>query len=392
MKFNDLHEAVLDMNRTGIFQATHSIPFPSHITENMLTEAFIGGELKPRLVDIFKRRINAKKSAINKYNSKIAEYEQELASMGFNGKEITRIAKEKAKQLNPENFNSKFSKQMGEMIDEIKERGFRDLTIPVITVIAIIFINTAMMTLFTAATGDPLIALALGAVFVAPITEEVGRYINIKRGDGGRYNIIFNIAEFVTYIIRAPLMGITFGAMALARIIPVIDHTFWTVITRDRAMKGKTGVGAFGVSSLLHSLTNLTAAVPVMSIVTGAVLTKKDNTGDYDNKKLVAFGYSGSEDESSISSKIVVREIDHVMVDSTINPNFIRRHAKLIGATIETYDDFDEVKKKYNKKEFGKIAVILPVEQIQKGYPNTKIKRWIDNSIEREMVRPPYGA
>ena len=366
------------------------------ITEDMLTEGFIENTLKPQLEKIFAKKAQRAAAAKQQYERAIQQYVQELNAMGIDGNDVRKIAERKARGMKPENLKSKFSKQMLEMFDEMKGAGIISLTAPMITIIAIIFISSVFSGIFMVRFG-PEIGGIVGMVLVAPVVEEIGRWISIKKRAGGQFTILFNAVEFLSYVLQASVMGMTVGAMAVLRIAPIILHTLLTVLMRSGIQSGSrmpgTQAGAIhglynAANAASYAIWNSFAGIGVLAIPI-AMATTKDKSIARDTTRLIAYGYSGKQDQENIRIDIMAEEPTIIMVQQDIDAAFIESYASKIAAEVIYWTDFEEVKRIYSQNKDTKMAVILDDELLSStiimgGGP---IKRWLRKSIYIKIVR-----
>lgn len=366
------------------------------ITEEMLTESFIEDTLKPQLEKIFAKKVQRATAARQQYEKAMQQYVQQLNAMGVNGEDVRKIAERKARAIKPESLKSKFSKQMLEMFDEMKGAGIISLTAPIITIMVIMFVGTVFVGIFATAFG-PSIGITLGAILVGPITEEIGRWVSIKKRAGGQFTILFNAVEFSTYLLSASVMGMSMGAMVLTRIAPLILHTLLTVLMRSGIQSGSAMTGT--KITALHGLYNAaqTASYAIWNSFAGigilaipiAMAATKDKSVARDTTRMIAYGYSGNKDQANIRIDIMAEEPTIIMVQQGIDAAFIESYASKIAAEVIYWTDFEEVKRIYSQNKNTKMAVIIDDELLSStiimgGGP---IKRWLRKSIYIRIVR-----
>lgn len=364
-------------------------------TEDMLTEGFIENTLKPQLEAIFSRKVKEVPKARQQYEAAMNRYVQELNALGVDGADIRKIAERKARALNPENLKSKFSKQLSEMFDEIKQGGLVSFTVPVITFITIIFVGTVFTGIFAASFG-PELGVMIAVILMGPVTEEIGRWVNVKRRAGGQFTILFNIGEYTLFVMSSAAMGMSISAMALLRVFPVILHTLLTVLMRSGMQAGTPLVKT--KATLLHSFYNMAqligssfhafAGVGVIAIPL-AMASAKESPSIRDTTRMVVYGYSSEQDHQNIRIEIMAEEPKLIMVQDGIDPSFITSYASKINATVVSYDSFNEVKQEFKNSKERKTAVIMDDELLKSTVimGGGAIKRWLRSSIYIKIVR-----
>lgn len=366
------------------------------ITEDMLTESFIENTLKPQLEKIFAKKAQRAAAARQQYERAIQQYVQELNAMGINGNDVRKIAERKARGMKPENLKSKFSKQMLEMFDEMKGAGIISLTAPILTIIFIIYVSTVFSGIFILSFG-PDVGMMIGAILVAPVVEEIGRWISIKNRAGGQFTILFNAVEFLSYVLQSSVMGVAMGTMALVRIAPIILHTLLTVLMRSGIQSGsrmpgtQAGVihGLYNAANVAsHAIWNSFAGIGVLAIPI-AMATAKDKSVVRDTTRMIAYGYSGKQDQENIRIDIMAEEPTIIMVQKGIDATFIELYASKIAAEVIYWNKFEDVQWIYTQNKDTKMAVILADDLLSStvvmgGGP---IKRWLRKSIYIRIIR-----
>lgn len=149
------------------------------------------------------------------------------------------------------------------------ESIFKAILFSLFLIALILYINTFMYTLFFSAGislfspvslfGEKLIAhrfsLFITSVFVAPITEELGKLISIHANTTKTFYILFNVFETLNYIILMSKLGISVIEAAIIRIVPVLIHTINTLIHVTAKKYNKAELG-FYLAAIIHGLYN----------------------------------------------------------------------------------------------------------------------------------------
>lgn len=349
------------------------------ITESMITEGFIDNTLKPMMSAVFGKRVDKQTKYRQQYEAAMAGYVRELTGMGVDGSMVRDIARRKARHLSPETINKGAVKtQISEMIEEIKDKGFRSLTVPIISVAVAVFINTMMMMLFVSMAG-PVVGMMMTAVLIGPVTEEIGRFINVRRRDGGRFNIIFNITEYFMYVFQAATLGIPIAAMAVLRILPVIMHTLWTVITRKNAQADANVPPMKSLAA--HALFN---AMPLIGSITTVVMARSDNPEARAgaSTRMVVFGIDENTNKAAFRNEIIARNPDLVLVQAGIDTSGIVM-SSVIDGPIVSFTDFSQVREAYTE-DYQKIVVIMDNSILNYS---TKEGKWLMNKLNIEIFR-----
>lgn len=214
------------------------------------------------------------------YPKKIKEIEAKLEKNGVNVKKIKKDAEAAAKaaKIKDEkiiNFQGVIKKFMTDLTDRkyfVEGSGNRNNRVELnpidkavvgivksIGLVAVVyFLNTYFGSLAIMLTGNYAIGKAIGAIFVAPIVEELSKLISVKSDFTWEYFTTFNIAEFGLYVSRMVDAGMNPIEAAIVRIPPVCLHLFNTIIHSEAHKTGKSEEGlAWTVS--IHSIWNTLA-------------------------------------------------------------------------------------------------------------------------------------
>lgn len=229
------------------------------ITEDVLTESFIEDTIKPMFVKSFSKKVENVSKYKSQYNSAIANARTKASADGVDTAAIEKAVKKKVKESNTKKISpSIFSTQLKEIFEELKEQNkIKVLTYSIIIFGVIFLLNTTMMSVLGTIVS-PLVAMSITVVFLAPVIEEIGKYISIRNEMTGAFLISFNIGEYLSYMLQASTLGISLGVMAAIRLLPVAMHTMWTIIMRHKYQKDGSGPAS---TTVLHMLYN---AIPIV--------------------------------------------------------------------------------------------------------------------------------
>lgn len=225
---------------------------------------------KQKIIDKHNLRINKLKLKL-KNNSKIDPNYIEKVAKKYAIKTVNKIKNDsKIKELGKKPLNesllieslfkdpsnSVFKQQINEMWDEFFNGSaadmFTNITVATFTLVVIIVINTFFAIIFISLTGNPDIGLLLTAILIAPVTEEIGKFISIKYKFSLPFLIAFNVTEFSLYVAR---YFSVYGIIIIPiRLIGVLLHTLWTVIMRKNYQEGDKKPYIF--TGFLHMLAN----------------------------------------------------------------------------------------------------------------------------------------
>lgn len=161
----------------------------------------------------------------------------------------------------------------------------------ILTTFIVVVVNTIMISLFIAVIvayfsvmlppaalnyflpAMQALGLALGAIFVAPITEEMAKKISIEKKQGGEFLLIFNIVEFTQYasIFLGAFLGgvIGPGAFLAGIVIRFMVVIFHYALARNTEIGIQTGDklearNAFFMSVIIHGMYNFFVNVPLL--------------------------------------------------------------------------------------------------------------------------------
>lgn len=244
------------------------------ITEEMLTEGFIDDTLKPKLQSIFSKKAKNQGRYKSQFQSKLNEHKKVLEANGIDSRQTEKIIENNVKKASPKELNQSIIRnQLSEIFEELKNNNITQFSnATVIAIVAIIVVNIVGVILegFFA----PATAFTILAILFAPVIEDFGKYIAIKKEQTGAFLIAFNIGEYIIWMFNASLMGISMAEMAIWRTIPVIFHTLWAAIIRHSYRSGESS--PYLSSMVLHSLYN---AFPIIGgAITVAVGLQSDKT------------------------------------------------------------------------------------------------------------------
>lgn len=235
---------------------------------------------------------------IKKFNKRNKDYEIKLSQMGIDVKSFKTLVRKNALATCNELRNlsvtkdgiKKGSKLIEKKLVETKETVIDTIVNSLadflegtdsailssaIIVLMIISINTFMAILLTFFFGPPR-GLALTAVIVAPITEEIGKLTairidgrNNKKREGLTYNIVFNVTEFYMYAAQLLGGGASLGLILKLRVPAIIMHTVNQLLLRfgykrdiaEGKDKDVAGTSGLVVTMAIHSIFNFVAVI-----------------------------------------------------------------------------------------------------------------------------------
>jgi uncharacterized DUF497 family protein len=207
-----------------------------------------------------KRKMDSDRLILKKHN----------IDMNAKDKIIREQVQKAVKELtNVKSSGADRTKAVGTLTNCLKEifnfKGFTEDGIGEALVITffISVINSVFAGIFIGLFGMGL-GMAITAVAIAPITEEIAKFISIKRGHAGEFGFVFNALEFAQYLIQyGPMVG--YAKMAVVRIFPVIMHYSTIIVEKYFNDKGeKTGNKSLDkiglvIGMAIHALWNFLA-------------------------------------------------------------------------------------------------------------------------------------
>lgn len=243
---------------------------PDLLEEGVLPEAIIkkGKEIVDRWGKVdTKKRIN--------------KIEKQLKDSGIAVNVVKSVATKHAKAAGAELRSVKDPKKAGTILKKHFRKGEseiqKELTdaqkmgLSVGMLLVIFFLNSFLLTvlqILCLAFGiNPLVGTFITGMFVAPLTEETGKFLSIKQKATGHFFIVFNAFEYALYVFQAPLYGVSYLNMAIARVISVGVHgvlTFVQVKAREKAERTgdeKHAKEGWKVAFILHGLWNMLAGL-----------------------------------------------------------------------------------------------------------------------------------
>ena len=236
--------------------------------------------------------LNEQTKSNNKTTSKLLNKHKKIAlEIGFNGKKfeddlIKDIKKERDSfgniSLNDKNLKNKIESYTEKVKDicnkkinnikeyftdkeKLKDLGKQSLK-SVILLICVVTVNSVLDEMIK--TAVPGLAGVILGLVRGPFIEELGKRIADKYDFPVVYNIIFNTAEFSTYVNSLIKMGVKPSKAILARSLGVILHTLDMYIIKnagknesDPAIKNKKKNLAMIVTFILHTAFNTFAVL-----------------------------------------------------------------------------------------------------------------------------------
>ena len=206
---------------------------------------------------------------IGSTNSKIKKVEQNLRKNGIDPEKIRKYVYQqdiKVKNKKIVGFSDKLNKFVKDLYlkkfdDSTAEFG-RKITVSVILLAVVFFINTLVFQTSIMMGADPIIAMAITSIFSAPIVEESAKMISVQEKATGTYFVIFNAAEFTMYVTQMVFAGVPLGISIISRLITVLVHYLLTLIHVEAKKKNKSLEG-FGIAVILHALWNTMSVISI---------------------------------------------------------------------------------------------------------------------------------
>lgn len=211
------------------------------------------------IVNKLKENVGSK--FIEDYKTKIANMKKSLVDAGVDIKQFEQFVESKsilAAQKLKEGDRQGFFDIVKEIFAEIKQSSlFKQIGISLLLVMAVLIINSvALSALVVGFSIEPPLAFLLMAIFMAPLTEETGKFLSVKYGATGVHFIIFNTFEFSTYMVRLVNAGVPIIPAVIGRLMTVLLHLSLTTI-HFKAKKNKEELKGWGTAAGIHFLWNL---------------------------------------------------------------------------------------------------------------------------------------
>jgi len=208
------------------------------------------------------------KGFIQAYQNKINLMKQSLIKVKVDIDKIEKIVEKHAiaaAEAVKKKDTRAFGEVVKEMFSEIGETGiFRELTVSVVLVLIVVIIHQFLLGFLIGGLGwTPMAALALLAIFIAPLTEETGKFLSVKYGASGMHYIIFNLVEFIGYFIQGVMLGVPAVAMFIARLVTAFTHLLLTTL-HIRGKKEGDEKARFMAAAGIHSVWNFFAMLPAI--------------------------------------------------------------------------------------------------------------------------------
>ena len=244
-------------------------------------------KIKDRLsnTNIFNRveqNINKKKKEFERYQKQL---ERKLKQYDINIARLKAVINQKkqfiqrSKNKKPEDVGKQlahevptiFGTREGQTAFQKAKAVGKGVLTSLILFVIILFLNTIAFATFYVILGQELLAIALAAIFAAPLTEETGKYLSIKWGATGQFWFIFNAAEFLMYVTHMIAAGVPVLVASFTRLLAIAMHTI-TMYIMFKVRKYHIEIGenpdakiGWAAGVIIHFFWNLAAAMPVLT-------------------------------------------------------------------------------------------------------------------------------
>jgi hypothetical protein len=193
--------------------------------------------------------------------------------MGVDGSQLLSEGfKERAEEI----INQTFLQTFKDVYSELKSKSGDEITMGLMILIVIFVVQllaSAVILNILLIAGTPLLAaksitMAFMAVFIAPVTEEYGRWYALQNNVGvSGFTATINVFEFIGYSVKIVMGGgRILGAITL-RTLAALMHHFVTAVQIRGFSKGATekkpkpGLNSFLIAVAIHAAWNLLAVV-----------------------------------------------------------------------------------------------------------------------------------
>ena len=271
------------------------------ITEFVFEETNSGGTFIPRNYSKLKQKLS-KHFNPDFLNSKIDKIKKELESSGVNTKKIIEISERWGHRaldeiksqgiksiINPQKVTIPFFKKA---LDEIKDdpnlvkirpddpSTAQKWIYSISILIIIIMLNTYLSIIFVAVgsmaagANGAIVGYALLSIFIAPLTEETGKFFSIINKSEKEFLIALNGFELVHYVGALVATGVSLPMAVLTRLGPVLMHIATTYVQKHFIKRGEEtknissaktgltiGVVIHGVWNFFSNLSTLYAVI-----------------------------------------------------------------------------------------------------------------------------------
>lgn len=236
------------------------------ITEFVFEETNSGGTFIPR--NFFKLKSKLIKYFNPKFlNSRIDKIRDKLENAGVDTKKIIEIGERWGKRAlveiksqgiqsitNPKKVTIPFFKKA---LDEIKEnpnlvkirtddpssaqKWMHSIGVLIIILLLNTYLGVILVAVCTMAVGSTgaIIGIALLAIFIAPLTEESGKFFSILNRSEKEFLIVLNGFELLHYVGGMVAVGVSLPTALLLRLGPVLMHIATTYIQKYFIKRGE---------------------------------------------------------------------------------------------------------------------------------------------------------
>lgn len=237
------------------------------IQENIIVDKIL--EKKDQFLKLWKKRKED-------YPKKLRKIEKKLIDAGFDVEKIKKDAKSAASKNNLKNGkSSNFCQSVNKFINDFAQKKYLttvkekidEQPLPVKIIVSLgllavtIYMSIFLQQLIFLITRNATVANAIYSVLIAPIVEETGKMISVKHDLTGPYFILFNIYEFLSYVIPGIMAGVDPIAMIIIRIPSILVHLVNTVIHVESKKKNDVESG-MKITIAIHMIWNALGSLP----------------------------------------------------------------------------------------------------------------------------------
>ena len=236
-------------------------------TELIIQEGFISDFFEKNKKKLFKRF----DYIVNRYPSLLQKTKSKLVGSGIDVKRIEKDAKDFIKFVKKKDGKLKVVKdRLNTFVDDFVhgKKYFKDgsegvdsLVTGIVIAACVIFLNTLFLNIAMSTFGLPFsAAFAMTAIICAPIVEEGGKLLSVKTNSANSHFLVFNIYEFLSYVLPAISAGVNPIIAIISRVPPIIVHWLLTHIHKEHHKTGESGIG-YSVAVAFHAFWNLLATI-----------------------------------------------------------------------------------------------------------------------------------
>lgn len=237
----------------------------------LINEQVIGStNIQLSLYDYFEEAIA--QQSVQKNNNKVKQLKGKLSSHGVDmkwfdttiDKHTTDIKKQSSVEKAIDTAVKAFVSFSNEFRGKYGNVAASAMLLFIVVAINTFLFNIIITALLLGGVSGPM-AMTIAAATVAPLVEETAKFISIKAGATKEFFMVFNVIEFMKYVIMMTLTGIGIIPAMILRLTAVIMHGSTTKIqslfVKEFPKEPKKQMIGLGIGIAIHAIWNFMAGL-----------------------------------------------------------------------------------------------------------------------------------